>query len=189
MNVYKTLPTFDGERFTLRGVLNTDGENLLKVYGDAKAAPYFNGDNCHGDDFHYATLERMNEAIKFWLWSYDNGYFVRWAVVDKTADAAVGTIELFHRDSANDVFDNCGLLRLDLRSDYEKSEYIAQILELIINPTYDLFYCDKIATKVKPFATERLSAVTSLGFTISNDPLVGNDGEHYFDYYVLKKKN
>ena len=77
MDVFKALPVFDGARFALRGVQKSDAADLLKVYSDERAVPFFNGDNCHGDDFHYTTIERMNEAVAFWLFSYENGYFVR----------------------------------------------------------------------------------------------------------------
>ena len=58
MDVYKNLPAFASAHFLLRGVTMADAEDLLKVYSDEKAVPFFNGDNCHGDDFHYTTLER-----------------------------------------------------------------------------------------------------------------------------------
>lgn len=186
MDVFKTLPVFEGKRFILRGVQKSDAADLLKVYSDERAVPLFNGDNCHGDDFHYTTIERMNEAIGFWLFSYDNGYFVRWAIIDKTTNAAVGTIELFHRDSA-DAFDNCGLLRLDLFGDCERRDDIVEILSLLIPDAFDLFYCDKIATKIKPSATERRTAALSLGYKPSAEALIGNEGEPYYDYYVLNK--
>lgn len=79
----------------------------------------------------------MQEAISFWLWNYENGYFVRWSIIDKDADEVVGTIELFRHEDKVAVYDNCGLLRLDLRSDYEKRDVIAEILSLIIVPSYD----------------------------------------------------
>ena len=41
----------------------------------------------------------------------------------KETHEAIGTIELFHRDAA-DYFTDCGLLRLDIRSDYEMSDKI-----------------------------------------------------------------
>ncbi len=187
MNVYEKQPAFEGRSYILRGVLESDAQDLLKVYSDIKAVPFFNGDNCHGDDFHYTTLERMKEAVAFWLWSYKNGYFVRWVIEQKSSGCAVGTIELFHRDSDKDYFDNCGLLRIDLRSDCERAEVIQEIISLIKDPVFDLFYCDKIATKVKPFATERKKAVAASGFVYSPQALVGSDGEAYPDYYVLIK--
>ena len=187
MNVYEKLPILEGENFILRGVIDSDAEDLLKVYSDKKAVSFFNGDNCHGDDFYYTTIERMKEAVSFWLFSYEHGYFVRWSVVEKSSGRAVGTIELFHRDSDRDYFQNCGLLRLDLRSDFERAEVIEEIIALIKNPAFDLFYCDKIATKVKPFAAERKKAVMKSGFEHTEQPLVGEDGTKYYDYYVLTK--
>lgn len=187
MNVYETLPVFEGENFILRGVLPADTEHLLKVYSDEKAVPFFNSDNCHGDDFHYTTYARMKEAVDFWLWSYKQGYFVRWAIVDKKTNSAIGTIELFHRDGEQTEYDKCGLLRLDISSEFERYAPITEILSLIAEPAYDLFYCDKITTKVKPFAEERLKAVKALGFKPAKEPLTGNDGEKFTDYYVLYK--
>ncbi|WAG55317.1 hypothetical protein LL033_22370 [Clostridium estertheticum] len=57
----------------------------------------------------------MKQALNYWKFYYDQKGFVRWAIVDKKDNIASGTIELFHRDS-KDYFNNCGLLRLDLRS-------------------------------------------------------------------------
>ena len=188
MNVYENLITVESKNFTLRGVEMKDAEDLLKVYSDEKAVPFFNGDNCHGDDFHYTTLERMKEAIGFWLFSYEHGYFVRWAIVCKATNEAVGTIELFHRDDDIADYDNCGLLRLDVRSDYEKADAIAEILTLAAQLTFDLFG-DKVVTKVKINATERLAAVKRLGFTLPKVALKGNEGEEFNDYYVLRKEN
>ncbi len=186
MDVYKNLPEFESCNFKLRGVLAEDAQALLKVYSDEKAVPFFNGDNCHGDDFHYTTLKRMQEAISFWLWSYENGYFVRWAIVDKGCNEVIGTIELFRHEDKVSVYDNCGLLRLDLRSDYEKENVIDEILSLIIAPSYDMFG-DKVVTKVKDFAFERLAAVKALGFTLPKEALRGQNGEIFNDYYILNK--
>ena len=80
------------------------------------------------------------------------------------------------------------MLRLDLRSDYEKQNSILEILALILPTAFELFDCEMIATKVPPFASERKSAVTQMGFIASKEPLIGgHDGTHYIDYYVLHK--
>jgi hypothetical protein len=183
-DVYEFCPQFENEKYLLRLIEEKDLEDLHKVYSDKKAVSFFNGDNCNGDDFYYQTIERMKQAIDFWIFSYKERYFVRWVIVDKSTNQAIGTIELFHRDSETDAFDNCALLRLDLRSDYEKSTEIENILSLIINPTYDLFYAEKIATKCWQNATERKSALEKLGFVLSEHKLVGNDGTEYGDYWV-----
>lgn len=184
MNVYKSCPRFENEHFLLRYVQIDDCSDLLKVYSDKKAVPFFNSDNCYGDDFHYTTEERMKKAIEYWFFEYNRKGFVRWSIVDKSSNEVIGTIELFHRKS-KDYFTKCGLLRLDLRSDYETANKIIDILFLILQPTFKIFHCDKIATKAIPEARERIDALKGLGFSLSDERLTGHDGTEYTDYFVL----
>ncbi len=186
MDIYKTCPTLQNDRYILRLVDDGDADDLLKVYSDIKAVPFFNSDNCHGDDFHYTTPERMRDALVFWKDAYKNGWFVRFAIIDKATNEVIGTIEEFRRDE-KDFFTNCGLLRLDLRSDYEKASEIQSILSIIAMPSFDLFGCAIVATKAIMSATERITALIALGFTKSEEPLIGHDGTKYYDYYVLNK--
>ena len=58
---------------------------------------------------------------------------------------------------------------------------------MIIKPTYELFHCDKIATKAVPAATERILALENLGFILSKEKLIGHDGTEYQSYFVLKQ--
>ena len=186
MNPYEKCPVYENESYLLRLIEASDAPDLLLVYSDEKAVPFFNSDNCNGDDFHYTTLERMQSAVDFWQQAYTEGWFVRWVIIDKNIGHAVGTIELFNR-RADDYFNNCGLLRLDLRSDYERADSIFEILSLIVPPTFELFGCQMVATKVPPFASERKIAAEKLGFTLSEEALVGgDDGKLYKDYYVLQ---
>lgn len=76
-DVYKSCPTFENNRFLLRFSQLDDASDLVSVYSDKNALPFFNSDNCHGDNFYYPTEERMREAIKFWLTSYSTKWFVR----------------------------------------------------------------------------------------------------------------
>ncbi len=184
-NVYEICPQFENEKYLLRFVSEDDYKDLLKVYSDKKAVPLFNSDNCGGDDFYYTTESRMKEAIKYWLWEYSRQGFVRWSIIDKDINKVIGTIELFHRDS-NDYFTNCVLLRLDLRSDYENVKEIENILSLIIKPTFELFNCNKIATKAIPEAKERIKALSNIGFVLSQENLIGHDGTEYNHYFILK---
>ncbi len=186
INVYVNCPQYEDENYLLRMVKKEDKSDLLKVYSDKKAVPLFNSDNCGDEDFYYTTEEEMEKAIEYWLWEYSRKGFVRWSIISKITNEVVGTIELFHRD-ANDFFTNCGLLRLDIRSDYEKSEEIENILTLIIEPTFTLFNCNKIATKAIHTATERISALNKIGFKKSNEKVIGHDGTLYDSYFVLNK--
>ena len=186
-DVYEICPVMEDENYLLRYVSDDDCEALLRVYSDPLALPFFNSDNCHGDNFFYDTPERMKQAIDFWHYSYREKFFVRWAVISKKANCAVGTIELFHRDSDKDYFTDCGLLRLDLRSDCEKEEMVKEILSLILTPSFELFDCTMIATKAVPQAKERIAALKALGFASCSEKLVGENNTEYGDYLVLRK--
>lgn len=186
-DVYQECPEFESEKYLLRYVTNEDCTDLLKVYSDEASVPFFNSDNCGGDDFYYTTLERMKSAIDFWHFEYDRNGFVRWTIIDKSKDVAIGTIELFNRNS-KDYFTNCGLLRLDLRNDYEIAKEIGNILALIVPRTYDLFECDKVATKAMPTALQRIDALVKFGFKRTSEKLIGHDGKKHSDYYVITKQ-
>lgn len=188
MNPYEKCPIYENENYLLRFVEVTDADDLLLVYSDKNAFPLFNSDNCI-DDFYYTSLERMKKAIEFWRQEYQQQYYVRWSVLDKNTHHLIGTIELFNR-KVNDYFNNCGLLRLDLRSDYESSDIILEILSLILVHAFELFDCQMIATKVPGFAVERKNSVEKLGFVLSEEKLIGgHDGKFYTDYYVLHQKD
>lgn len=186
-DVYEKCPNFENDKYFMRLISIEDTPDLLKVYSDAKAVPFFNGDNCNGDDFYYKSMERMKQAVEFWIFSYNERYFVRWAIIDKEKSEVIGTIELFHREEDLHFYE-CGLLRLDLRSDYERTTEIENIIGLITPTAFDLFYCDKIATKAVPKATERRKALNSLGFVAADKKIVGNDGTEYGDYFILGKE-
>lgn len=185
-SVYVSCPEFENKRFKLIFIFIEDCDDLLKVYSDKKAFPLFNSDNCGGDDFYYNTHERMKQALDFWKFEYDRKSFVRWSIIDKKDNTVIGTIELSHRES-NDYFNNCGLLRLDLKSDYETMSNIMDILKLIIDKTYQLFQCNMIATKALPIGTERIKALMELGFLHTENKLIGHDGTEYSSYYFIKR--
>lgn len=185
-DVYTCCPTFENSRYRIRPLSDGDCADLLKVYSDAAAVPFFNSDNCRGDDFHYTTEERMRQAMDFWFMEYGRRGFVRWSVVDKRSGKVIGTIELFRRE-AEDFFTDCGLLRLDLRSDYEKTAEITEILSLIVPPAYEWFACSMIAVKAIPAAIERRRALTAMGFVPSPEKVTGSDGTEYGYYFILTK--
>ncbi|WP_048000726.1 GNAT family N-acetyltransferase [Lactiplantibacillus herbarum] len=182
-NVYQKCPQFTNEHYCLRLVTKDDWADLLQVYSDQQAVARFNSDNCGGDDFHYTTQERIQTAIDYWLSMYTQQGFVRWAIIDQQTTTAVGTIELFHRDAA-DYFDKCGVLRLDLRADYEHTNTIEQLLSPLMTVAFDLFNCEKIAIKIISTTAERAQAFTNLGFTPTNEALIGHDGTKYHDYWI-----
>ena len=182
MNIYESCPQFTSENFLLRQTCMDDCTDLLKVYSDPAAWPIFNSDNCTGD-FHMTTLEDMENCIRFWLDEYTLRYYVRWSIIDKAANSAVGTVELFNR-TAQDFYNHVGLLRLDLRSDYETTESIREIISTLIPRSFELFSCNRIATKIPSCAQLRLRTLSEFGFRYSPELLYGHDGKSYGDYYI-----
>ena len=185
MNIYEKCDVFESEKFLLRFVEKQDCDELLKDYSDKNALPFFNSDNCDGDNFYYATKERMGEALDFWKLSYDNGWFARLSIVDKSTSDVVGTVELCLRVS-EDEFNNMGILRIDVRSDYEKEVMLYEIMALIIPHISGLLGCDGILTKVPIYAVERMKAVQKAGFTKSEHLLIGKTGYAYDGYWTMR---
>ncbi len=176
--VYIKCPEYRSKLIILRKTVMEDAEELLKCYSDENAVPLFNSDNCHGDDFHYTTIERMREAIKFWDFSYDNGYFVRWTVILNSTSEKTGTVEMFHR-IAEDEFNHFGILRIDLQSKYETHQIIDEILEIASENFYKAFEVEAILTKAVPGALERIASLRKNGFDALNKKLM-----IYDDYFV-----
>lgn len=50
-DIYRTCPIIENSNFLLRRTTLNDKEDLLKVYSDKMSVPFFNSDNCDGDDF------------------------------------------------------------------------------------------------------------------------------------------
>lgn len=184
MNIYEACPVLESENFLVRLTKNEDCDELLKVYSDKNALPFFNSDNCDGDNFYYPTKERMAEAIRFWNTSYENGWFARLSIVDKASSGVIGTIELCLRVS-DDAFHNMGILRVDVRSDYEKENVLFEIITLIAPHISGLLGCAGILTKAPIYAVERISAIQRAGFSKSEHLLIGKTGYAYDGYWTL----
>lgn len=183
MNIYEHCPVLESGRFLLRLVEEGDCDDLLKVYSDKYALPFFNSDNCKGDNFYYPTRERMAEAIRFWVWSYENGWFVRLAIVDKAAAAVVGTVELCLRVS-DDAFNNMGILRVDVRSGYETEAVLYEVIAMTAPRMDELLGCRGVLTKAPLYAVERISALQKAGFAKSEHLLIGHTGYAYDGYWT-----
>lgn len=184
--VFEKCPVIENERFLFRLVSEDDAKDLLKVYSNKNALPFFNSDNCNGNNFYYQTEEKILELIKFWIWEYECKRYVRFAIVDKSNMEVIGTIELFKRIS-KDYFNEAGIMRIDVRNEFEKQNILFDILSLVINPAYELFDCTKIATKAAIYAIERIEALKRMNFKSTEEYLITVDGKSYGDYWIVKQ--
>lgn len=184
MNIYESCPVLENGTFLLRAVEKEDCGDLWRVYSDKNALPFFNSDNCDGDNFYYETEERMAQALGFWKLSFENGWFVRLSIVDKAILRVIGTVELCLRAS-EDAFNNMGILRVDVRSDYEREDALYDIISLTAPRMEELLGCAGVLTKAPLYAVERIKALERAGFTKSEHLLIGKTGYAYDGYWTL----
>lgn len=181
-DIYEECPSVQSEHYLCRLVEESDVKDLLEVYSDKHALPYFNSDNCDGDIFFYETEERMKQGMEFWLMSYREHYFVRFTIIDLARQKAIGTIEYFIREMEDGT--QKGLLRLDLHSDYEVKECMDEIFAHIVPLIDEAFGCKSNITKAAPYAVERIAALKSNGYVPYGKNIIGEDGTAYGDYWI-----
>ena len=128
VNPYDECPVLETESFELRLVEKSDAADLLVCYSDEKAWEIFNADYCTSD-FRYTARKQMEECIDFWLEAYAVKGFVRFSILDKKSEKAVGTAEMF--GSLNiEKTEDYGVLRIDIASGYETEGYLAELIKL-----------------------------------------------------------
>ena len=183
MDIYSTCPILESEKFTVRLLRDEDCDDLLKVYSDKNALPFFNSDNCNGDNFYYATKERMSEAAAFWKTAYNNRWFARLSIIDKSVSCVIGTVELCLRVSEDD-FNHMGMLRVDVRSDYEREDCLFDLFSLITPKLEEMLECKGVLTKAPIYAVDRIRAVQRAGFRKSDHLLITRNGSAYDGYWI-----
>lgn len=185
MTIYEKSTFIEDDRFLIRLAEQKDCADLLQVYSDKFALPFFNSDNCDGDNFYYDIIEKMEKAFEFWKYSYDNRWFARLSIIDKNRSAAIGTIELCLRVS-DDAFHNMCIMRVDVRSNYEEESLLYHVINLISPHTNKLIGSKGIVTKAPIYAVERVRALQKAGFVKSEHLLKGNNGIAYDGYWVYQ---
>ena len=184
--IYEACPILENDRYLLRLTQQDDLESLLPIYSDLNALPFFNSDNCHGDNFYYTTRERMQKALNFWDYSYKNGWFARMTIIEKQTGMIIGTVELCYRVS-EDAFNGMCILRVDVGSRYETASVLTEIFGLIAPHTDELLGSHGIVTKAPIYSVERIKALKAVGFAPSEYLLVGgHDGYQYNGYWTWK---
>ncbi|MNO96687.1 hypothetical protein D3C76_883660 [compost metagenome] len=176
---YQVCPVFESERLVYRLVQEVDAADLLECYSDAASIPLFNSDNCN-NDFNFQTIEEMSGCIRFWLDEYEGHGYVRFSIVEKNSDKAVGTIEFFAGKERVEGLGVVGVLRLDLISRMENEEVLIEILSLVEKEFYDCFGVDAIITKAIPRAEQRINALLHSGYST----MEGNAMMPFNDYYL-----
>jgi [ribosomal protein S5]-alanine N-acetyltransferase len=178
-NAYEKCPIYETNSFVLRLVQKSDAQDLLECYSDSISAKFFNSDNCI-NNFIYKSLDEMKSCIEFWIQSYENQYFIRFSIIDKKINKAIGTIEFFARKEAFENIGKVGVLRVDLVSEYEIETLMTEVLNVINDNFYEVFKVQSIITKAIPQAEQRIIALRNSGYKELND----NPVMLFDSYYV-----
>ena len=178
---YEVCPVLTGESLELRLVRLEDANDLLRCYSDPKAQQLFNSDNCT-NKFEYATVDEMKNAISFWIDEYHKQYYVRFSIVSRQSGHAIGTIEFFPK-FANDGVSSIGVLRIDLRSDFEAEDTLQALLQMIEAHFPRYFMYVAIVTKVVESAERRRIALQNYGFVALTDKSIMNFDGYYIKFY------
>ena len=96
-DVYKTCPIYETENLILRLVQQEDAKDLLDCYSDKDAITLMNSDEC-ANNFYYSNVTEMLSTIDFWLSEYKKGLYVRFSIIEKTNNKAIGTVEFFDEE-------------------------------------------------------------------------------------------
>ncbi|MBH1942101.1 GNAT family N-acetyltransferase [Mobilitalea sibirica] len=180
---YLQCPSYEANHFIIRQVKEDDAKDLLACYSDPVSAPYFNSDNCTSNFVFHTEVEVLS-CIRFWLMEYENKNYVRFSIVDKIINKAIGTIEIFAKEGTFHESGKVGILRLDLASEYENREDIGEILDLINDTFYETFHVDSIATKAIPEAVQRIEALKTRRFIA----LTSGNIVSYDNYFIAAKQ-
>jgi len=172
MNPYIHCPSYETESFMLRLVSLHDAEDLLKCYADKESVARMNADACTSG-FYFESVAEMEAAILFWLSEYEQQRYVRFAVVDKSIDKAIGTVEIFGGEF--------GVLRIDLCSAYETPTYFSELLTCAVHHFYTDFDVRTMCIKVLPAFAMRTDTVKKFSFVLTNDFRPGG-------YYYARKR-
>ena len=79
-----------------------------------------------------------------------------------------------------------GILRVDVRSDYEEENVLYDLFSLITPKLDEMLGCQGVLTKVPIYAVERIKAIQKVGFTKSEHLLIGKTGYAYDGYWTIE---
>ena len=182
MNVFSVCPEYETAHFKIRKLKVEDADELFLCYSDPEAARFFNGDCC-GDDFYYTDKDRFQECVEYWLSRYEAQDFVRWSIQDKEKKSLIGTVELC--PSLKYAVDGkmMGILRIDLKSEYEKQAVLEELVDILMVHIYEDFQVASVIMKIQKEAEERQKLIKKYQFISAKEEC--NIG--LSDYYVRYK--
>ena len=181
MDVFTVCPEYETDHFKIRKLEAGDVEGLFPCYSDPEAARYFNGDCC-GDNFYYTDKEKLRECVEYWLSRYEARDFVRWSIRDKETESLIGTLEVC--PSLKYAVDGrkMGILRIDLKSEYERWLVLKELMDVLIWHIYEDFEVASIIMKIQKDAGERQKLIKEYQFVDAKEECNISLEDYYIRY-------
>lgn len=181
MNPFEECPFYRTEHFLMRKLRKEDTERLFACYSDPEAAKFFNGDCC-GDDFYYTDMEKFRECVEYWLSRYEAEDFVRWSIQDKKWQILIGTIEVCPSMKYAADGKEMGILRIDLKSEYEKQDVLEELLDELLKHIREDFHVSSVLMKFPKNADERQKLIKRYCFVPAKDECNISFPDYYLSY-------
>lgn len=181
MDAFIVCPTYETEHFKIRKLEREDAEELFSCYSDSEAARFFNGDCC-GDDFYYTDKEKFGVCVEYWLSRYTEHDFVRWSIQDKEKRCLIGTMEVCPSLKYTADGRMMGILRIDLKSEYERQEILTELMDVLIEHSYDDFHVASIIMKIQKEAGERQKLIKKYQFVAAKEECNISLEDYYIRY-------
>lgn len=181
MDVFTVCPEYETEHFKIRKLGAGDAEGLFPCYSDPEAARYFNGDCC-GDDFYYTDKEKFRECVEYWLSRYEARDFVRWSVLDKETGLLIGTLEICPSLKYTVDGRKMGILRIDLKSEYERWPVLKELMDVLICHIYEDLEVASIIMKIQKDAGERQKLIKEYQFVDAKEECNISLEDYYIRY-------
>ena len=181
MNVFSVCPEYETEHFKIRKLKAEDADELFLCYSDPEAARFFNGDCC-GDDFYYTDKDKFRECVKYWLSRYEARDFVRWSIQDKDTKSLIGTVEVC--PSLKYAVDGkmMGILRIDLKSEYEYWTVLKELMDVLVCHIYKDFEVVSIIMKIQKDAVGRQKFLKEYQFVNAKEECNISLEDYYIRY-------
>lgn len=107
--------------------------------------------------------------MEYWLSCYEARDFVRWSVLDKGSGLLIGTIEVC--PSLKYAVDGrqMGILRIDLKSEYEQWPVLKELMDVLVCHIYEDFEVASVIMKIQKDARERQKLIKEYQFVTAKE--------------------
>ena len=147
-------PVLETSRLTLREIVASDAEDLLRVHGDAEHMRWFGSD----------PLRDLDGAAKlvamFASWRKEPVSGARWAVELRDQPGLIGTCGLFRW---NRNWRSC-IVGYEIAPAHQRRGYVKEALEAVITWGFREMQLNRIDAQVHPDNTASLALLEALGF-------------------------